>query len=195
MTANPQRHPGTNIIAIHGKTPKIHETAFIAPGSTIIGDVEIGAGSSIWYNCVLRGDTIGIVIGERSNIQDGSVIHGDPARPGDPDGCPCIIGDDVLIGHMAMVHGCTIHDRGFVGLGAIAMNKAVIASDSMLAAGAMLTERKVMGERELWAGRPAKKLKDLSDAAIAGMGVGTAHYAENARRHAAAVATWASSRA
>jgi carbonic anhydrase/acetyltransferase-like protein (isoleucine patch superfamily) len=101
----------------------------------------------------------------------------------------------VLIGHMAMIHGCTIHDRGFVGLGAIAMNKAVIASDAMLAAGAMLTERKVMGERELWAGRPAKKLKDLSDAAIAGMGVGTAHYAENARHHVAAVATWASSRA
>ena len=87
-----------------------------------------------------------------------------------------------------MVHGCTIHDRGFVGLGAIAMNKAVIASDAMLAAGAMLTERKVMGERELWAGRPAKRLKELNDAAIAGMRIGTAHYAENAKHHSDAVA-------
>ena len=88
---------------------------------------------------------------------------------------------------MAMVHGCMIEDRGFVGLGAIAMNKAVIASDSMLAAGAMLTEGKVMGPRELWGGRPARKMRDLDDAAIAGMRMGVAHYAENARHHAAAV--------
>ena len=180
--------PGVNIIPIHGKTPKIDGSAFIAPGCTIIGDVEIGAESSIWYNCVLRADVSRIVIGERTNIQDGSVCHCDPSRPGDPDGSPLIIGDDVLIGHMAMVHGCTIHDRGFVGLGAIAMNKSVIGSDAMLAAGAMLTEGKVMEERSLWAGRPAKPLKGLSDAAVAGMRMGTAHYAQNAKHHAAAVA-------
>lgn len=180
-------HPCANIIPIHGKTPKIHETAFIAPGATIIGDVEIGAGSSIWYNCVVRGDVFKIRIGERTNVQDGSVLHCDPPRPGDSDGSPLIIGDDVLIGHMAMVHGCTIHDRGFVGLGAIAMNKSVIHSDAMLGAGAMLTERKVMGERELWAGRPAKLLRELPEAALVGMKVGTAHYAENAKHHAAAV--------
>ena len=129
--------PGVNIIPIHGKSPKIHDSAFIAPGCTIIGDVEIGADSSIWYNCVLRADVSRIVIGARTNIQDGSVCHCDPPRPGDPDGSPLIIGDDVLIGHMAMVHGCTIQDRGFVGLGAIAMNKSVIGSDAMLAAGAI----------------------------------------------------------
>jgi len=181
------RYPGAHFVPIHGKTPKIHETAFIAPGSTIIGDVEIGAGSSIWYNCVVRADVFTIRIGERTNVQDGSVLHCDPPRPDDPEGSPLVIGDDVLIGHMAMVHGCIIHDRGFVGLGAIAMNKAVIGSDAMLAAGAMLTERKVMGERELWTGRPAKKLKELSDAAIAGMKMGVAHYAENAKHHADAV--------
>lgn len=186
MSQDP-RHPGVNIVPIYGKTPKIHDTAFVAPGCTLIGDIEIGAGSSIWYNCVLRADVFTIRIGERTNVQDGSILHCDPPRPDDPEGAPLVIGDNVLIGHMAMVHGCTIHDRGFVGLGAIAMNKAVIASDSMLAAGAMLTERKVMGERELWAGRPAKKLKDLSDGAIAGMKVGTTHYAENAKHHAAAV--------
>ncbi len=182
-----ESRPGVRIVTIHGKTPQIHETAFVAPGCTIVGDVTIGAGSSIWYNCVLRADVSRIVIGERTNVQDGSVLHCDGPAPGMPDGSPLIIGDDVLIGHMAMVHGCTIQDRGFVGLGAIAMNQAVIASDSMLAAGAMLTERKVTGARELWAGRPARKLRDLDDAAIAGMKLGVAHYAENAKHHRAAL--------
>jgi len=180
--------PGVKIISIHGKTPKIHESAFIAPGSVIIGDVEIGAESSVWYNCVARADVFTIRIGERTNIQDGSVLHCDPPNPGDENGSPLVIGDDVLIGHMAMVHGCTIHDRGFVGLGAIAMNKSVIGSDAMLAAGAMLTEGKLMEERSLWAGRPAKPLKGLSDAAIAGMRMGVMHYTENAKHHAAAIA-------
>ena len=179
--------PGVTIVPIHGHTPDIHESAFIAPGCTIVGNVTIGAGSSIWYNCVLRADVSRIVIGERTNIQDGSVVHCDGPTPRDPEGCPCIIGDDVLVGHMAMLHGCIIEDRGFVGLGAIAMNKARIASDAMLAAGAMLTENKVMQTRELWAGRPAKKLKELSDAAIAGMKLGVAHYAENAKAHRKAV--------
>jgi carbonic anhydrase/acetyltransferase-like protein (isoleucine patch superfamily) len=179
--------PGVTILPIHGKTPKIHDSAFIAPGCVIIGDVEIGAESSIWYNCVVRADVFTIRIGKRTNIQDGSVLHCDPPRPGDEAGCPLVIGDDVLVGHMAMVHGCTIHDRGFVGLGAIAMNKSVIGSDAMLAAGAMLTEGKVMEPRSLWAGRPAKPMKDLSDAAIAGMRMGVAHYAENAKAHSAAI--------
>ena len=180
-------HPGVRIVGIHGKRPQIHDSAFIAPGCTIIGDVTIGADSSVWYNCVLRADVSRIVIGERSNVQDGSVLHCDPERPGDPDGSPLLIGDDVLIGHMAMVHGCVIEDRGFVGLGAIAMNKSVIGSDAMLAAGAMLTEGKVMEPRSLWAGRPAKPLRDLNDAAIAGMRAGVAHYVENGRAHKAAV--------
>ena len=179
--------PGVNIVPIHGKTPKIDDSAFIAPGCTIIGDVTIGAKRSIWYNCVLRADVSRIVIGERTNVQDGSVLHCDPPRPGDPEGSPLIIGDDVLIGHMAMIHGCVIENRGFVGLGAIAMNKAVIGSDAMLAAGAMLTEGKVMGERELWGGRPARKMRDLDEAAVMGMRMGTAHYAENARHHSVAV--------
>lgn len=180
--------PGVRIVPIHGKTPKIHDSAFVAPGCTLIGDVEIGADSSIWYNCVLRADVFTIRIGERTNVQDGSILHCDPPRPGDPDGSPLVIGDDALIGHMAMLHGCTIHDRGFVGLGAIAMNKSVIGSDAMLAAGAMLTETKVMGERELWGGRPARKMRDLDDAAIMGMRVGVMHYTQNAKDHAAAIA-------
>lgn len=180
--------PGTTIFPIHGKTPRIHDSAFIAPGCVLIGDVDIGPDSSVWYNCVLRADTTRIVIGARSNVQDGSVLHGDPARPGDPAGSPLIIGDDVLIGHMAMLHGCTVEDRGFVGLGAIAMNKAVIGSDAMLAAGAMLTEGKVMAPRTLWGGRPARFMRALDDAAIAAMRAGVVHYAQNARDHAAAIA-------
>lgn len=181
------KHPGANIITIHGKTPKIHETAFIAPGATIIGDVEIGAGSSIWYNCVVRADVFTIRIGERTNVQDGSVLHCDPPRPGDDDGCPLIIGDDVLIGHMAMVHGCTIHDRGFIGLGAIIMNGCVVESDAMLGAGALLPEGKHMGPRELWVGRPAKRVRELPDTAITGMKMGAAHYVENGKLHKAAI--------
>lgn len=180
--------PGVHIIPLHGKMPQIHDSAFIAPGCSIIGDVTIGADSSIWYNCVLRADVNRIVIGQRTNVQDGSVLHCDSPKPANPDGYPLIIGDDVLIGHMAMVHGCTIHDRGFVGLGAIAMNGAVIGGDAMLGAGAMLTEGKVMEPRTLWAGRPAKYFRDLSDEMITGMREGVAHYADNARDHAAAVA-------
>ena len=179
--------PDVSIIPIHGKTPRIHDSAFIAPGCRIIGDVEIGPEVSIWYNCVLRADVSRIVSGARSNVQDGSVIHCDPPRPGDPDGSPTIIGEDVLIGHMAMIHGCTIADRGFVGLGAIVMNKARIGSDAMLAAGAMLTEGKVIEDRQLWGGRPARFMRELDDIAIAGMRLGTAHYVENGRHHRAAV--------
>ena len=179
--------PGVTIVPIHGKTPRIDPTAFIAPGCTIIGDVTIGPLSSVWYNCVLRADVSRIVIGKRTNIQDGSVLHCDPERPGDPDGSPLIIGDDVLVGHMCMLHGCRIEDRGFVGLGAIAMNKAVIGSDAMLAAGAMLTEGKVMATRELWGGRPARKMRDLDEMAVAGMRMGVSHYVENAKAHAIAL--------
>ena len=180
--------PGVRLISMHGKTPRIDDSAFIAPGCTIIGDVTVGPESSVWYNCVLRADVSRIVIGARTNIQDGSVLHCDPSKPGDPDGSPLLIGDDVLVGHMAMLHGCIIEDRGFVGLGAIAMNKAIIGSDAMLAAGAMLTEGKVMGSRELWGGRPARLMRTLDDAAIIGMRLGVMHYAQNAKDHAAAIA-------
>ncbi len=179
--------PDTTIISIHGKTPRIHDSAFIAPGCRIIGDVEIGPDASIWYNCVLRADVSRIVIGARSNIQDGCVIHCDPARPGDPDGSPTLIGEDVLIGHLAMIHGCVLEDRAFVGLGAIVMNKARIGGDAMLAAGAMLLEGKIIEPRHLWGGRPARFMRELDDMAIAGMRAGVAHYVENGRHHRAAV--------
>ncbi len=175
--------PDVTIAAINGKAPRIHDSAFIAPGTRIIGDVRIGPEVSIWYNCVLRADVSRIVIGARSNVQDGSVVHCDGPMPGHPDGFPTIIGEDVLIGHMAMVHGCVLNDRAFVGLGAIVMDGCVIDSDAMLGAGALLPEGKHIGAGELWVGRPAKKIRDLSDEAKAGMRLGVQHYVENGKVH------------
>jgi gamma-carbonic anhydrase len=175
-----------SIITFNGKTPQIDDSAFIAPGCRIIGDVTIGPETSIWYNCVLRADVSRIVIGTRSNIQDGTVVHCDGPIPGTKPDYPTIIGNDVLIGHMAMVHGCVIHDRGFIGLGAIIMNGCEIESDAMLGAGALLSEGKHIGPRELWVGRPAKLIRELPDAAIAAMRLGVAHYVENAKAHAKA---------
>ncbi len=177
--ATPDR-PGVTILPFHGKAPQIDASAFIAPGCRIIGDVTIGAGASIWYNCVVRADVDRIVIGERTNIQDGSVIHCDA-------GFPALIGSDVLVGHMAMIHGCTLEDRAFVGLGTIILNGCVIEGDAMLAAGAMLTPGKRVAAREMWGGRPARKMRDMDDAAIAALGMGTAHYVQNAIRHRAAI--------
>ena len=148
--------PGTSIIAIHGKGPRIHDSAFIAPGCRIIGDVEIGPDVSVWYNCVLRADVSRIVIGARSNVQDGSVLHCDAPHPGDPQGSPLLIGEDVLIGHMAMIHGCTLEDRAFVGLGSIVMDGCVLEENSMLAAGAMLTPGKRIPSFNMW-GRPPRQ--------------------------------------
>ncbi|MCC2602898.1 gamma carbonic anhydrase family protein [Sphingopyxis yananensis] len=175
------------LVSVNGKSPRIHPSAFIAPGCRIIGDVVIGEDVSIWYNCVLRADVSQIIVGARSNIQDGSVIHCDGPMPSRPQGYPTIIGEDVLIGHMAMVHGCELADRAFVGLKATVMNGCTIGSDAMLAAGALLTENKHIPSRELWAGSPARRVRDIDDAQAAGMQVGVAHYVLNGRMHKAAI--------
>ncbi len=177
----------SSIISFRGKTPRIDPTAFIAPGARIIGDVEIGANSSIWYNCVLRGDVNAIRIGARTNVQDGTVIHCDSPKPGNEAGLPTIIGDDVLIGHMVMLHGSILHDRAFVGLSSVVMDGCTIKSDGMLAAGALLSPGKHIGAGELWIGRPAKMLRTLSAEEIAGNRMGAAHYAHLAVLHAKTV--------
>jgi gamma-carbonic anhydrase len=175
------------IIPYGGKTPLIHESAFIAPGVVIIGDVEIGPEASIWYNCVIRADVNRIRIGARTNVQDGSVIHCDSPSEKRPEGFPTLIGDDVLIGHMALIHGCTVEDFGFVGMASVLMDGAVIESEGMLAAGAMLTPGKRIKPRELWAGRPAAYMRDLTDAALAEMRLGITGYVEKAGKHARAL--------
>jgi carbonic anhydrase/acetyltransferase-like protein (isoleucine patch superfamily) len=172
-----------SLTSFGGKTPRVDPAAFIAPGAQLIGDIEIGAEASIWYNCVLRGDVNRIRVGARTNIQDGSVVHVDSPKAGAPGGNPTLIGEEVLIGHLAMVHGCTLHDRAFVGLGAIVMDGCVIESDAMLAAGAMLTPGKRIPAGQLWAGRPAKYVRDLGPEELAGMRAGVAHYVALAKAH------------
>jgi carbonic anhydrase/acetyltransferase-like protein (isoleucine patch superfamily) len=178
---------GANLISFGGRAPLIDPTAFVASGAQLIGDVEIGAEASIWYNCVLRGDVNRIRIGARTNIQDGSIIHVDSPKADDAEGRPTLIGEDVLIGHLAMVHGCVLHDRAFVGLGAIVMDGCEIESDAMLAAGAMLTPGRRIPAGQLWAGRPAKYVRDLRPEELAGQREGVAHYVALAKAHAEAI--------
>ncbi|WP_343046922.1 gamma carbonic anhydrase family protein [Sphingomonas chungangi] len=176
MQVDSARWGGGQVYALGDLVPRIADDVFLAPGVVVVGDVEIGAGSSIWFNCVLRADVEAIRIGARTNIQDGTTIHADK-------GFPTIIGDDVLVGHMVMLHGATIEDRGFVGLSTTLLNGSRVEGDGMLGAGALLTGGKAVRAGELWAGRPAKLVRALNDAQIAGMRQGAAHYAENARRY------------
>lgn len=174
------------ILPFGGKSPKIHPSAFIAPGCKIIGDVEIGANASVWYNSVIRADVNYVHIGAGTNIQDGTIIHCDSDKDG-AGGFPTVIGEDVLVGHMAMLHGCTLLDRAFVGLGAIVMDGCIIEGDAMLAAGAMLTPGKSVLHRQLWGGRPAKYMRDLDDDAVTRMREGVEHYVHNAKAHTGAI--------
>jgi gamma-carbonic anhydrase len=170
------------LLEFEQQRPQIHPTAFVAPGAVLIGQVELGPEASIWYNCVLRADVNRIVIGARTNIQDGTVIHVDSEKGTHP-GTPTLIGNDVLVGHMAMLHGCTLHDHAFVGLGAIVMDGCEIEGHGMLAAGALLTPGKAIRSRQLWAGRPAKYVRDLRDEEVEAQRLGGQGYVELAARH------------
>lgn len=153
------------------KHPAIAPDAFIAPNATVIGDTEIGAGSSVWFGCVLRGDVNSIRVGEGSNIQDGSIVHVTRAKFG------TVIGSGVTIGHLALIHGCRLEDHSFVGMQATVMDGCVIGSEGMLAAGALLTPGKRIGSGELWAGRPARLMRRLEAEEIRNFHDTAAHYA------------------
>jgi len=161
--------------AFNGISPTVHQSAFIAPGAQVIGDMTVGAESSIWFNCVLRGDVERIVLGARTNIQDGSVVHVTNSTH------RTLIGDDVLVGHMAIIHGCTLESHSFVGLGSIVMDGCVIEGDAMLAAGALLPPGKRIPSGELWTGRPARLARRLTPEEIAYNRMGAAHYAQLAK--------------
>jgi gamma-carbonic anhydrase len=158
------------IYALNDVAPRIAVTAFIAPSADIIGDVSIGENCSIWFNVVLRADGAPITIGDGTNIQDGTVVHISTY------GADTIVGQNVLIGHSALIHGCTLEDRSFVGFAAQVMDGCVIESDAMLAAGSLLTPGKRIPSRQLWAGRPAKYMRDLSDDDLAGSQMGVKAY-------------------
>lgn len=168
---------GGKLYPFDGIWPTLAQGVFIAPGARIIGDVVIGEGASVWFNCVLRGDVNLIRVGAGTNIQDNTVVHVEGA------GAATRIGANVLIGHSAMIHGTIIEDRGFVGLGAVTMDGCHIEGDGMVAAGALLSPGKRVRARELWVGRPARKIRDLDDAAVQGMFAGTVGYQKLAQTY------------
>lgn len=181
------RFPGATIAAFGDKAPTIDDTAFIAPGARVIGDVAIGPGASIWYNCVLRGDLQRIVIGARSNVQDGAVIHVEGPHDGAA-GTPALIGADCLIGHMALIHAARLEDGAFVGMGAVAMDGAVIGKGAMLGAGALLSPGKMVPAGQLWIGRPARFLRLLDAGHRERITAQTERYCQLAAEHRQALA-------
>jgi carbonic anhydrase/acetyltransferase-like protein (isoleucine patch superfamily) len=150
------------IFPVNGITPQFGSNCFIAPNATIVGDVEIADECSVWFNAVVRGDVNYIRIGNKVNIQDGAVIHCTYQKHA------TVIGNNVSIGHNAIVHGCTVHDNVLVGMGAIVMDRCVIHSNSIIAAGAVVLEGTVVEEGSIYAGVPAKKVKDISPEKITG---------------------------
>jgi len=176
-----------NIIKYRGISPIIEQSTFIANNATIIGDVRIGENSSIWYNCVLRGDVTKISIGSNSNIQDNCIIHG--TRPNHAqnktgaEGAPVKIGNCVTIGHSAIIHACTINDYAFVGMGSIVMDLAVIESNGMLGAGGVLTPKKIIKSGEIWAGNPAKFLRMMTQIEIDYIKISSQNYMELANEY------------
>ena len=150
------------ILTILDKTPQFGTDCFIAPNATIAGDVVMGNECSIWFNAVLRGDVNSIKMGNKVNVQDGAVVHCTYQKNATN------IGNNVSIGHNALVHGCTIHDNVLIGMGAIVMDRCIIHSNSIVAAGAVLTEGTVVEEGTIYAGVPAKKVKDISTDLIHG---------------------------
>ena len=147
---------------VNGKLPQIEEDCFIAENATIVGDVIIGNQSSIWFSAVIRGDVNSIKIGNKVNIQDGAVVHATYKTS------PTNIGDNVSIGHNAIVHGCTIHDNVLIGMGSIVMDDCIIESNSIIAAGAVVTKNTVVPSGSIYAGTPARKIKDISKELISG---------------------------
>jgi carbonic anhydrase/acetyltransferase-like protein (isoleucine patch superfamily) len=165
----------------HGdKFPEVAETAWVAPGACVVGDVRLAEESSVWYGAVLRGDTEPIRVGARTNIQDGCILHADP-------GFPAIVGEDCVVGHNAIVHGCEIGDGCLVGMGATILNGAKIGDGSIVAAGALVPEGKEFPPRSLIVGIPAKAAKDVSEEQAADIARGVRTYVERAAAHRASL--------
>lgn len=150
------------ILPVLGKHPEIGKNCFIAPNATIVGDVVMGEDCSVWFNAVIRGDVHYIKMGNKVNVQDGAIIHCTFQKN------PTTIGNNVSIGHNAMVHGCTIHDNVLIGMGSIVMDQCVVHSNAIIAAGAVVLEGTIVEAGSVYAGVPAKKVKDVSEELISG---------------------------
>lgn len=160
--------------AIGAKVPEIHESAFIAWNAEVAGEVHLGAGASVWFSAVLRGDIAPIVVGEGSNVQDGSVLHVDH-------GVPCVVGKNVTVGHRVVLHSCVVGDGALIGMGAVVLNGAEIGEGCIVGAGALITQGKKFPPRTLILGSPAKAVRELTDEEAAGNLRNAAHYVENGR--------------
>ena len=156
--------------------PRLGDGAWVAESATVIGRVEVGAQASVWYGAVLRGDNEWITLGARCNVQDGSVLHTDI-------GSPLTLGEDVTVGHQAMLHGCTVGDNSLVGIQAVVMNGARIGRNCIVGAGALVTEGKVFPDNSLIVGSPAKAIRTLTDEQVTRLRMSAAHYVANAARH------------
>lgn len=169
------------VLGLGSDRPCVADTAFIAPGATVVGDVVVGPSSSVWYGAVVRADVAPVRIGRETNIQDGAVIHVAGDRPQGT-----LIGDRVTIGHLALVHACTIEDDCLVGMKACVMDGAYVERGAWIAAGALVTPGKRVRTAELWAGSPAKFLRALGPGDLEAIQASAAGYVRNALRHAAA---------
>jgi len=163
--------------AIHGHRPHSGNGVWIAPSADVIGDARLGDGASIWFGAVIRADNTPIIVGARTNIQESAMLHSDP-------GAPLTIGEDVTVGHHAILHGCTIGARSLVGMGAVVLNRAVIGEECLVGAGALVTEGKQFPPRSLIVGSPARAARQLDDAEVATLRASAAGYADKARRYA-----------
>ena len=160
---------------IKDKQPEIHPSAFVMPSADLIGQVILKEGSSVWSHVSMRGDNEPITIGARSNVQEGSVLHTDI-------GHPLLIGEDVTVGHQAMLHGCTVGDGSLIGIQAVVLNGAKIGKNCLVGAGSLVTEGKEFPDGSMIMGTPAKVVRELSPEQIEGLRQSAKHYVENARR-------------
>ncbi|MCM2290594.1 MAG: gamma carbonic anhydrase family protein [Sulfuritalea sp.] len=166
------------IYTLGERQPSLGRDAWVAPNATVIGDVRLGDNASIWWNAVLRGDNDTITIGSESNIQDGSVLHAD-------EGVPLTLGTRVTVGHMVMLHGCTIGDETLIGIKSVILNRAVIGRHCIIGANSLIPEGKVIPERSLVMGSPGKVVRQLSDEEVARLQLAAQGYVENAQRYRA----------
>lgn len=157
------------------RSEQVHETVYIAPGAVVVGDVTLAEESSVWFNAVVRGDVEAIRVGRRTNIQDGAILHADP-------GVPCTLGDDVTVGHAAIVHGATVGDRVIVGIRSVVLNRARIGADCVIAAGAVVPEGMEIPPGSLVMGVPAKIRGQVTDEHRVRIRHAAEHYVANARR-------------
>ena len=164
------------IYDLEKNVPEISADSWVAPNAIIIGKVKLEKNSSIWFNAVLRGDIEKIVIGENSNIQDGSVLHTDP-------GCPLTVGKGVTVGHMVMLHGCEISDDALIGIGSTILNKAKIGKNCIIGANTLVTENKVIPDNSLVLGSPGKVIRKVTDDEIKVICENAKHYVKNSKRY------------